>query len=1051
MSEVEEKADFDVESQTTGDTSVTSRSGDGGLMRKPVYMNLSDKTIKQFQKLYKINPIVQSKEIIHSHPHLAYSRNTLEAKAVKLIVKEYPNASICDVGSAARRIRRGKESIHCMCPNIQPGDVNRMNAAKKTPNRVCAHRLQDCTCGPFDVLLFVHSAYYFDWKDLSESLQKTTTRTAYVVGHVFPEAYGHFAYDEGSYEVKCGEDGPSICCRVKGNAHEYNHKPLLWDGCYSVGDKCQSLDVMTIAKLGDTHLWKVMLVDRPCVQKSLGSWEEQVVDQEHMGPITIPGHDLISKRSIAANGKLDFVVDNLYGWGPIVYSVTTRGTIFVPRGAIQAAAIKLVFKRRDPASFADTAHAMRSAVSISRLPAEMQLKAVTLGTALAFTMNVQNEADVLQTVTSRFDWLWRMHAGLVSLTPIRVWTLYTIIFWLLIGLILSLIIYFEVPFDSKILGKIALVLWGSSSFLMLLSLWCARKQQVMTGESWTSALYHEGRAVNITGGSVSRLKRRLFPPNNNLREPLLPPDDCVMIVGNDLCLPKHPGKPSDVMRTTGMVFSTTVPSVTVDNQEAEIVALTHRVLRDATYVAPGAYKRYMNWRDYPAGQALMSIRVSNGRRDFEDWVNQPKFNEPTKLKFRELYSKWVGKYPPRSNYRAFVKIEKNKTHTVDGPPKLKPRLIQGPWDGVKVMVGPMIAKLYTAVRRVWDGRDCNVLYGSGITPEVLGERCDAFANSQGGWQNIVAAFSDCICYDSKCQNELIEPVHEWYREAGMDDLTYAWLKSSSSAGVTKHGIVYKPGKKIVTKNNISYVGDKAYAVIDGKVTEVHADEVDVEQIHSGQMDTNLIGTIINVFSNISGLTIHDFLLVVCGDDIIIFANKRIFPLSVVEQLRRHLEALGHEVEMNYSDRRCDWEFCSKLFWEAESSDGKIYTVPGPKPGRLLSRVGLNLTLPGSLNFRGAMIGLEKDVAHIPLLSTYVEIGLKLTEGEKAKGFEWNELKHAQRKHACTDSNYNLIFERYGVSRETITQYEYMMIRDATTLPIVLDFPSLPSMVERDEA
>jgi len=951
------------------------------------------------------------------------------------MTKDYgADVYFADVGSAARVVREGHYNVHCICPNLQPGDASRLSAIKRVAGGqdvVCTHRLQECTCGPFDALLFTHSAYYFTNSELMDAIEATRHKVAYVVGHLFPEAFGQFAYGEGQYEYSWGVGGVHVVTKALGNTHSYTHPPLLWDFNRCVGDARRSIDVEIIAKSLDTYLFRLELTERPVSMPSSMSWVDQVVDPQHQGPITIPGHDLITKASRAANSALEIEVDHLFGFGPIVYTISERGWIYVPRGAVVEAAQRVAYKDRNPASFQDVAHVVRNAVSVSRLPESRKLPAVTLGTALAFTMNVQNEIDVMHTITGRFSAKWKTLTGLIGLVPVSAWSLSCLLFTGAIMVIIATSTL-AIPYDHHIIGFVSL----ASTILILLTIccgmWCKRRYEASVAETWSTTLFVEGRATHSLP-APTRLARSLFPANNNLVEPLLPPEGVQFEVGTDPNPPRHPGSVAPAIRAGGVIFSTAVPSVVGDTQEAEIVALTHRTLREATSVMPTALGRYCIWGDTPAGRALLSIKINRTPEEFEKWVDQPKFTLPIRERFRKLRKQYDGKWVSRKVYRSFVKIEKNKTHTLAGAPKMKPRLIQGPPDEVKAILGPIIALIYRAVRAVWDGGQSQVLYCSGMTPDEIGAKLDAFAEANGGWEDMIGYWSDFRAYDSTVENELQNPVKDLYRSMGMTDVERHWL-DLTRGGVTKHGVKYD-------------LGDKEVMQADGTVrTEKRV------QINSGEMDTNLKGTIVNAQAHTSGLPDIPYLMLVCGDDMFMLSTRRDFTVSVRDSMVQHIQELGLDAEWGCSTNRADWEFCSKLFWWGER-DGRVQTVLAPKVGRLLSRVGWNLTKPGAENFRATLLGLKDDVYHVPLLNKYVEVCLEKTKGMKAVGRpDWEELRHVSRRYYPHPLNMAILQDRYGLTDQHLAEFRDLLGRLIGGVePNLVTYPWIGEMVKRDEA
>jgi hypothetical protein len=1021
-------SDWDVESQSTSNSS--GRNG-VALRKYPVHMNLKPDVVDSFKSKYGIDPILERSAGFHQHPHLAFERSTLEFEGMKLIA---PLGLVADVGSAARLVRLNRRgwNIHCMNPLIQPGDVGRLEANRRQRASVCTHRLQDCTHGPFDALLFVHSCYYFTRDELFTALNNTTSKTAVVVGHKFGDAYGAFAGEEAEYQMFIENGEAKITMSVRGNEYPYEHPPLLWDFGRDVHDGVHGLDVEQVKKLGDTYLWRVTLSERPPRLSTIAvEWQAQIVDKGHMGRIMVPGHVSNLSMGNSANELREIEVDHLFGYGPLLYTVTRRGHVYLPKGLVENAAVRYSNRPRDPATFRDIHNVIKKGVEVSRLPPSLQGAAVALGTALAMNWNVQNEIDMLHTTTSRFSALWKVHAALVSLSPVRVISIWTLVFWGTIALAVGIAVLVEVPYDHHIVGAVLLFLWFVICAVVACSFCVARRIQLRAGETWTSTLFHDQQASSIVGDSVSPT-RRAFPANHNLREPLVPPEGSTLIVGVDPRPPRHPGVVPTPLLLGGGAHAETVPTVPPDNQSAEIVAITHRVLIGGTTVDPSAARRFTDSRVAPELRALWAIRIVERADDFAKWVDQDKFSANIREKFCRLRAEWEDRPPPPSYYRAFTKIEKLKTTTADGSDVIKPRLISGPWDTVKVFLGPFMSQVYDGVRRVWNGRTSRVLYASGMTPDGIGRVCDEFAESCGGWGNVGAIWDDAEVYDSTLQNELKEGIRTLYKAMGISQRTLAWFDSTSVKGVTKHGVVYKTGKKI--------------HALTGK-------EVEIDLLCSGEMDTNVRGTITNGIAHVNAYegfqsSLH-YLMLVCGDDNITFLKRADCNLGLANHVKTELERLGLKVKQGMSFERHDWEFCSKLFWWGKNpTTGEVQTVLGPKPGRWLTRIGFNTSTAGALNFRGAMIGSRQDVAHIPMLNAYVNTGLRVSSHEKRTGSEWSEFKHVSRAFSEVPANTDLLFARYKIGVEHLEEY-YRMLVGVQVCPFVLSFPWIEGMSKVD--
>lgn len=992
--------DFDTESQSG--TLNASDSTDASGPKKPrkvcknVGMNMSKICTEQFLKEYGFHPILKVSQTMHQHPHSAWQRSHLEQLAFKAAsAARVSECCIADVGSGARVVRLGKHFVHCMCPHIMQGDLNRMSEAKRIKAKMCTHRLQECDCGPFEALVFVHSAYYFTTEELVHAISQTASKTAYVVGHVFEEAYGSLNYNEASYEVGLLGDRPVVTMKVVGNAFSYVHPPLPWDGDQTPYHSPYTVDVETLNVMGDSRLWRLSLRETLPPVVVTDNWEQMVVDRRHSGPICVPGNDAVTMQSLAKNVMVEVPVDRVYGWGPLLFASTSSGNVVLPKGALGTAQAKIAYRPRDAATFADVVHSMRSSLSSSRMPENMRVRALTIGSALAFQLNVQNETDLLNTLTGRFSWVWRVHSKLTSLTPLRIWGLTQLILVSILGLLVVGLIYFEAPYHRHIVGLGAFVVWLVITILITTAMCCARLQQLRSGRGWSNTLFHENTASNITGGIVQPLLTR-FPASNNFKPPAPVDEHTKLIQTVDRHEPIHPSQQAMGLIASGAVLAQSVPTVPASNVDSELSALTHRVLTPPTTVELTPYKKFLDFKSRPGGRRLLKIKIKDNAGSFERWVNQKKFSSAQKELFRKLYAENQDKPPStlsNHQYASFVKIEKSKVTTVDGDRPIKPRLIQGPSDIVKCMCGPAVASIYGEVLRAWDGLRCRLFYASGKTPAEVGSVIDKFVYEKcGGWDNVVAIVEDAAVFDASCQNELLVPVRDLYIQMGMSPTTYAWLKQASETrGITRHGVIYKPSAKTVL-------------VVD-PLTGVPTRHKDVprQEINSGQMDTNLVGTLINGLAHESGLPDMDYLCMVAGDDALTLIRKDQFDPGIVPALNAHMKGLGLTYVGITTSNRFDMEFCSRLLWEGVGPDGVAQTVLGAKPGRCLSRAGWTVNTPGEVDIKSAIIGQSLDNHHVPLLGVYfdrLELILR-PKSIKAKGKEYSNFLHLTQKYEST--------------------------------------------------
>jgi hypothetical protein len=296
---------------------------------------------------------------------------------------------------------------------------------------------------------------------------------------------------------------------------------------------------------------------------------------------------------------------------------------------------------------------------------------------------------------------------------------------------------------------------------------------------------------------------------------------------------------------------------------------------------------------------------------------------------------------------------------------------------------------------------------------------------------MIGVWDDMTTYDATCENELLAKRKQVYPAVGMPDLAMAWLDSVTPAGRTTHGCEFELGEKVVP-------------LWDGQ-------QVKIRKLFSGEMDTNLIGSIINAEAHESGIPQNlAHLMLVCGDDNFILFRKDQFDISVANDLKEHLELLGLRPTQGVSTNRADWEFCSKLFWFGmDRQSGRLQTVLGPKPGRWLHRIGWTVNTPNGMNFREAMLSSAQDVNHIPLLGEYVKKGIAVSGHMKRAGKEWSEMKHVSKMFDPCPENYPIIASRYGLGFTHLEEYQ-RTLEQVSVRQCVIDLPWIAAAAKRDE-
>lgn len=1005
------------------------------LPKKPVYFNTTPKVVKEFKEAYGFEPILRTSEPIHGHPHLAYQRNTLEMRAAKLVHKDLAPGYLVDVGSAAARVRHHYGGpFHCMAPNLHPGDLGRIqeNRRQTGPDyHVCGHILQECDCPAtrhfrWKALLLTHSAYYIPVEDLASAITRTSMGCAFVVGHLFPEALGHMGYEEAQWKFVLNKHTrtPDVVMAVVGNAHQYRHPVLPWQhGLEYCRGLDWRLDVELVERLGDTYLWCVRVDTNPPPLRRAPDvgFETVLVDHNHVGPITIPANYRTVQLSNTANDLVVLDIDTVNGFGSVLWLEQDREAFFVPRGVISHVAMQLAGKHRTAALWSDAYHYARQALVSARIGPDDKRVALPYIVAMAFNINLQHEINAALSSQQRFSPWWSVHAALNSLDPIVIFRWRYVVLALIVAALL-VAAYWFVPVPHAHLT--AAILAGAVVFVVAVVFivrCCYRRRQRETLEYWKDS----GRvqvAASVLG--ALRYDHVAFPGSTDLVAPLLG-SGTLTVRPPDRDEPE-PGR-VERLHAVGPVVSDVRPNIHEPSAAADVAALTNRVLVEPLPVDPDALRAF-NDPNAAINKFLETIRVEPRPDDFERWVMQPKFSEATRVAFRRAYEKVKDQPPPGLvKYGAFTKLEKDKwVSLLAGAPALKPRIISAPETEAKVMTGPYISRLQKAVADLFNNHMLpygqKIVYASGLTPDQLGAYVDGFI---GEWGSCVGISNDFSCYDSTLRNELLASEEAQDVRMGMDATTLGWLSHESPTVVTRHGVI--------------------------ATLEDHEPGVPGRVMRSGRASTNMTDTKVNARAHATGLPpTLPFLMLVNGDDNFLLIPQARFSEELVSNLMTHLTGLGLRPTPIVSANRCEWEFCSRLFWYAtDPTTGSQVTVLGPKPGRLLARLGWRVNSPLAPNFRGVVLSLRDDCAHVPILGPALAALDALTASHRVyRGREWEELKHVSRRFAPHPENRRLVEERYGFTEEVIAEIEakYTSLKSVRT---VIKSEHLDAMFQRD--
>lgn len=332
------------------------------------------------------------------------------------------------------------------------------------------------------------------------------------------------------------------------------------------------------------------------------------------------------------------------------------------------------------------------------------------------------------------------------------------------------------------------------------------------------------------------------------------------------------------------------------------------------------------------------------------WSNRTRQFEP-------IFSSTVRKWTTRSS---FVKVENNLYDSPLGTKDKAPRLIQGATPEFICLVGPWVMAVQDKLKRRW-GKDNNLVFTSGLTGEESAQLYANIKHTGGRYVEDDLGKFDCSIRIAWCMYELWL-FRRWGAPLAVEQLVFGNIYTH---GYTAHGWKYE------------CLGTRK----------------------SGDPYTSLMNSVINGLSHLylyckwTEKTVLQaqqsiFMLLQGDDNAMWHQEKKLFPW------RQGMAELGFDSEALYRDELNEVEFCSCRLYR--TSVGWCF---GPKPGKVLAKLGYIVNAPRSVSresmMRGVALGLRKSCSFIPPLKVVIDRVLELTSGHEAY-YQRNFLEHTMK-------------------------------------------------------
>jgi hypothetical protein len=1020
--------DIDVESQAS--------QGSQGLPLVEVGVTLSEAKVAYWEKRFGQRPYCARPGKYHSHGVLAAQRFVAERLACEILLSD-PEVTVIDVGAAPHRTSRwlGDRGWYVM-PRLHPSDASRIASVPPAArDRVCHCRIEECVhVGATAALLCVHSAYYFDPGAFWLLLNDARVRDCIVVEHPFTDIAGGF----------CGEadwsfDGEFVTMQVKGQEQTpYRHRLPPWVTGWR-GEGGEAFHAETLESWdGITRLVRVSTVIQPSPPRVL-TWGEVQAEDNQAGPVQFSASTRAGAADNARLGHVTFDFDNVLKVGPFLYTTsvfrgeTTR--IVMPINGVARAAAFVANRERTPALYQELTHAVKTWYTRGRLPAHKTAQIISAIVALGFVANLQVEVDLLHTVVSRQTWRMEALTTLLGFGKLVVRRWYWLFFFLL-GLVgvTTLVDIFDDNGEVDVWFTATIVLFILVGFFCVCqTLPMYQRFQRWREQAWVASISDEDSPRAPLLGNEFTFTRNLPIPGSRYVRPVPSHIQGSVSLGAS----REKELPKTGLLVSGIVMDGMVPTALDATQHAELSAVTNRILvpkENPKLEALSELKETFEAPDmHPPGT------LNTGVEGLKKWLATiaKKYPRDYVKQMEDLWHKFQGTVPTPTPTKGFLKVEMSASPLgVEGGKAVKPRLIQPPSDESKAVLGPMISQLQQRYVKHWDGSTSPIMYCSGYTNSAVGKRVDDFIALCGGEGCVEAWSMDMESYDATLSLPLQVYAFGQYHRNGLPAWAVQWLLATRPRGQTPNGVIYSPSRNWTFRRDqkeacYAFVKllDKLQFKRDPVVETEEGYDVVAEdfQMVSGRSDTNLTDSVVLSHAVSAVMRRHPeiaWLLLVCGDDGFLMLPKG--HGQIFDEVKDFARDLGLKPTGTISDRRADWEFCSRLFFFGKNpKTGEIQTVLGAKPFRGIARMGVNTTLPGAQNAAAAAISVRMDAGHVPFLAPFADRTYELCRDSRVKPTgrpEWSAFAPESVRWLCPESNYQITLDRYNLGREAELEF-----------------------------
>jgi len=944
----------------------------------------------------------QAKNNVIKHPHTlsAIERAITEAQAYEALVSEGCK-HITDIGGNADRHLKCGRNVHSCCPILSPKDALR-NTRYNSKHNFCTKISEECDIVP-DGYMAIHSLYYLEPLTVLSLLMKSNKKIIIATMHDFTNGYGRMHFNgkehETSYQLV---SRTTVKMTALGNdGGPYTHSPCFWlqTNYFEHGSNAMAWGYREV---GDTRIYTF---------KQAPTGLHQTKPQELDLITSIVNNQMDRSADGAYAPLLDFLklrTTEVVNFGPLWWTKTSTTEVFVPKGIVQRVAYSMVGKPRNKDSLTLCIKNTKNELDPKKimLPDSVRTELAIIVPAFAFILHLDSEISAFNNLVtpSSVRRYQSLNSALAMVPPV--------------------FSCFGTVFKPLVTSK--LCCWSRSSRTTL------EESSLATDE------YNNDRTSTIVAKERIGHAYAFLSTKATAAAAKVCSTAWVRIVEEQ---DEKDDKP--VLKQVTTTFSGHIPIVPTVCQSNTLLAITNRVVKDVPAPLAGAWDRVLEWEDK---HQPLKFREFDYEQDdviaFHKWnKNFPSGRAKQHVRAFEFLR---GNQMTVRNYlrSLFMKREKLDKSTCEGLLDFTPRGISGTSHESNVCLGPYMSQFSKQFAKQWNGEGM-FYYTAGATGHQVGDWM--FRNHHMGDLIVDIDFSTYDCTQSKGTFKCTRRMHH---NAGIDEFPLAaqsYDHQTDMHGFSNDGIEYRvrEGRNSGDPNTSC---DNTYAT--GITTAIVLHDVFCEQMDNKSNASTFMGQHETITTPIeSGIKIAAM-----GDD-----NTSIIPSVYIDatfnekQIKKDIvegfAKFGFIAKVNLRWSVAKTEFCSAVFWPAKVNGTETYVL-GPKPGRLLPKMGYSIRdlTPGEV--KGMFIGYKNSCSHVPVLSTYVDSMLTKLSDVTEKHYTDREAQYKISLGAndATPSEHLGAFfaERYDLDlNSTVSSLKELLVD--TSLDQMVDWPLLADL------